>query len=244
MGDFAGGTEARPRCLMKTELSIAAGQWLISLFVFSVAGLAGAQRPRGFVPADVVYASDIPYSAATAAAGVVTLAVNLDDGGSIINVQVLRDIPELTSAALVAVHGWTYAAASVDGRHIPSTLLVNVVFDPAYLQLKNIPLAAADEFHPPDAKATPFAPPQLRAATYSAYPADAAVGGAVVLDAYLGSGGEITKVTVIRAVPLLTAAALGALKSWKFAAADYGNAPVAAKVVVAMVFRKTAMPLQ
>jgi hypothetical protein len=34
------------------------------------------------------------------------------------------------------------------------------------------------------------------------------------------------------------------LKSWKFAAAVYANTPVATKVVVAMVFRKTAMPLQ
>src|SRR5580693_2390384 len=185
---------------MKTVLRIAASLWLISLFVWVIAGPADAQRPRGFVPADVVYASDISYSAATGAAGVVTLAVNLDDAGNIMNVQVLRDIPELTSAALVAVHGWTYAAASLDGKHIPSTLLVNVVFDPAYLQLKNIPLAA----------------------TYSPYPSDATVEGAVVLDAYLSGGGRIGKVTVIRSVPLLTAAALGALKSWRFVAAVYG----------------------
>lgn len=230
---------------MKGVLRIAAGLWVFSLFVLSVAAPADAQRPRGFVPVDVVYASDIPYAAATAAAGVVTLAVNLDDGGNIITVQVLRDIPELTSAALVAVHGWTYTAASLDGKHIPSTLLVNVVFDPAYLQLKNIPLAPAEAFQAPDPKATPaYAPPQLLAAAYSPYPSDASVGGAVVLDAHVGSGGGITKVTVIRAVPMLTAAALGALQSWKFAAAVYGNAPVAAKVVVAMVFRKTAMPLQ
>src|ERR1700677_501669 len=229
---------------MKTVLRIAARLCLISLFVWVIAGPADAQRPRGFVPADVVYASDIPYSAATGAAGVVTLAVNLDVGGYIVTEQVLRDIPESTSAALVAVHSWTYLAASLDGKHIPSTLLVNVVFDPPYLQLKNIPLASAEVFQTPDAKATPFSPPQLLAATYSPYPSDATVEGAVVLDAYLSGGGGIGKVTVIRAVPLLTAAALGALKSWKFAAAVYGNAPVAAKVVVAMVFRKTAMPLQ
>ena len=229
---------------MKTVLRIAARLWLISLFVCLIAEPADAQRPRGFVPADVVYASDIPYSAATGAAGVVTLAVNLDDGGNIMNVQVLRDIPELTSAALVAVQSWTYLAASLDGKNIPSTLLVNVVFDPAYLQLKNIPLAPAQAFQTPDAKATPFSPPQLLAATYSPYPADATVEGAVVLDAYLSGASGIGKVTVIRAVPLLTAAALGALKSWKFAAAVYGNAPVAAKVVVAMVFRKTAMQLE
>src|SRR5580698_11602902 len=229
---------------MKRTFRIAAGLALFSLFLLMAAAPTLAQRPPHFVPPDVIYASDIPYAAATAAAGVVTLAVNLDEGANIVNVQVLRDIPALTSPALVAVRGWTYAPASLDGQHVRSSLLVNVVFDPAYLQLKNVPLAPAEVFQTPDAKATPFSPPQLLAATYSPYPSDATVEGAVVLDAYLSGGGGIGKVTVIRAVPLLTAAALGALKSWKFAAAVYGSAPVAAKVVVAMVFRKTAMQLQ
>jgi outer membrane biosynthesis protein TonB len=142
------------------------------------------------------------------------------------------------------VHGWTYAPGSLNRKHVPSTLLVNVVFDPAYLQLTNVPLAPAEPFQLPDPKATPYTPPQLLAATYSPYPSDASVGGAVVLDASVDSGGALTKVTVIRAVPMLTAAASGALKTWKFAAAVYGNTPVASKVVVAMAFRKTAMPLQ
>jgi len=132
----------------------------------------------------------------------------------------------------------------LDGQHVPSTLLVNVVFDPAYLQLKNVPLAPAEPFQPPNPKATPYTPPQLLAATYSQYPADASVGGAVVLDAPVDSRGALTKVTVIRTVPMLTAAASGALKTWKFGAAVYGTTPIASKVVVAMVFRKTAMPLQ
>jgi Gram-negative bacterial TonB protein C-terminal len=229
---------------MKTVLLVAAGLSLFSLFVLSVAAPAVAQRPQHFIPPDVIYASDIPYSAATAAAGVVTLAVNLDEGGKIANVQVLRDIPTLTSAALVAVRGWTYAPASLNGEHVPATLLVNVVFDPAYLQLKNVPLAPAGPFQSPDPKATPYTPPQLLAATYSQYPADASVGGAVVLDASVDGRGALTKVTVIRAVPTLTAAASAGLKSWKLAAAVYGTSPVASKVVVAMVFRKSAMPLQ
>jgi outer membrane biosynthesis protein TonB len=229
---------------MRRALKIAVSAVLFSHCVLMAAAPVGAQRAQAFIPPDVLYASDIPYSAATAAAGVVTLAVNLDDGGNIINVQVLRDIPALTSGALVAVRGWTFAPASLNGKHVPSTLLVNVVFDPAYLQLKNVPLAPAETFQPPDPKATPYTPPQLLAATYPLYPSDASVGSAVVLGANVDSGGALTKVTVIRAVPTLTAAASGSLKTWKFAAASYGNAPVATKVAVAMVFRKTAMPLQ
>src|SRR6202050_823741 len=131
---------------MRRALKIAVSAVLISHCVLMAAAPVVSHRAQAFIPPDVLYSSDIPYSAATAAAGVVTLAVNLDDGGNIINVQVLRGIPELTSAALGAVHGWSYAAASLDGKHIPSTLLVNVVFDPAYLQLKNIPLAPAEAF--------------------------------------------------------------------------------------------------
>ena len=229
---------------MKRILRIAVGLSLFSLFVLPFAAPPVAQRPQHFIPPDVIYASDIPYSAATGAAGVVTLAVNLDDGGKIINAQVLRDIPALTSPALVAVRGWTYVPGSLNGKHVPSTLLVNVVFDPAYLQLKKVPLAPVEPFLSPDSKATPYAPPQLLAATYSPYPSDAWVGGAVVLGVSVDSGGTLTKVTVIRAVPMLTSAASAALKTWKFTAGVYGTTPVASKVVVAMVFRKTAMPLQ
>jgi hypothetical protein len=198
---------------MKRILRIAAGLALFSLGVFSGARPADAQRAQQFIPPDVLYASDVPYSDSTAAAGVVTLAVNLDGGGNILSVQVLRDIPTLTSPALVAVHGWTYTAASLNGKHVPATLLVNVVFDPPFLQLQNVPLTPAQPVQAPDPKTTPYAPPQLLAATYPPYPSGGLVGGAVVLDVVVGSRGNIGKVTVIRAVPTLTAAAIPALKA-------------------------------
>ena len=230
---------------MKGILRIAAGLAPFSPGVFSGARPAGAQRAQLFIPPDVLYASDVPYSGLDGGGGrVVTLAVNLDDGGNIINVQVLRDVPTLTTPALVAVHGWTYAAASLNGKHVPAALLVNVVFDPPFLQMQNVPLTPADAFQPPDPKATPYAPPQLLAATYPPYPSGGLVGGAVVLDVVVGSRGDISKVTVIRAVPTLTVAALPALKAWKFAAAVYEQTPVAAKVVVAMVYRKPVIPEQ
>jgi TonB family protein len=231
---------------MKRVLRIAAGLALFSLGVLCVcvAVPASAQHSQQFIPPDVLYARDVPYADATAAAGVVTLAVNLDSGGNITNVQVLRDVPSLTSAALVAVHGWTYAPASLNGKHVPGTVLVNVVFDPPFLQLQNAPLTPAESFQPPDPKTTPYAPPRLLAATYPPYPSGGLVGGAVVLDVVVGSGGGIGKVTVIRAVPTLTAAAMPALKAWKFAAGVYENTPVAAKVAVAMVYRKPVIPEQ
>lgn len=46
--------------------------------------------------------SDIPFPATTVAAGVVTLAINLDGTGQITNVQTLRDIPTVTDQAMLA----------------------------------------------------------------------------------------------------------------------------------------------
>jgi len=59
-------------------------------------------------PAYIVTASDIPYPINTATPGIVTLILNLDAAAKVENVQVLRDIPPLTSAAQTAVQTWTF----------------------------------------------------------------------------------------------------------------------------------------
>jgi hypothetical protein len=94
----------------------------------------------------VLTASDIPYPATIVAAGVVTLAVNLDGTGQIMNVQTLRDIPTVTTRATLALQNGTYAPASLNGKRVPSTLIVNIVFDPAFLDSNNIPLGPPESF--------------------------------------------------------------------------------------------------
>lgn len=76
----------------------------------------------------------------------VTLAVNLDAHGNIRNVQTLRDIPTVTTQAMLALQNWTYASATLNGTPVPSTILVNGVFDPngEVLFLEPIRVASAD----------------------------------------------------------------------------------------------------
>jgi Gram-negative bacterial TonB protein C-terminal len=228
---------------MRQFLRITACLLLASGLVLGMATPAPAKHPQHFTPPDILTVSDIPYPATTVAAGVVTLAVNLDTTGQIMNIQTLRDIPTVTTQATIALQNWTYAPASLNGKPVSSTLIVNIVFDPAFLDSNNIPLGPPESFQPPNPKATPYTPPQLFAATFLPYPTNGQTSGAVVLDVAINSQGKIAHVATVRDVPTLTVAAAAALQNWSFSAAIYGNTPVASKVVVAMVFRNPATAL-
>ncbi len=227
----------------RQTLRVAASLLLASVLVLGLSGPATAKHPQHFTPPDVLTASDIPYPATTVAAGVVTFAINLDATGQIMNIQTLRDIPTVTTQATIALQNWTYAPASLNGKPVPSTLIVNIVFDPAFLESNKIPLGPPESFQPPSPKATAYTPPQLFTATFPPYPTNGQTSGAVVLDVTVSSQGKIGQVATVRAVPTLTAAAAAALQNWSFSAATYGNIPVASKVVVAMVFRNPATAL-
>ena len=228
---------------MKHLPRVAAWLLLASLLGMGLAMPAPAKHSQTFTAPDVLTASDIPYPASTAATGVVTLAVNLDGTGQIMNIQTLRDIPTLTTQATITLQNWSYKPASVNGRPVPSTLVVNIVFDPAFLDSNNIPLGPPESFQPPSPTATAYSPPQLVAATFPPYPTNGLASGAVVMDVSINSHGNITRIVTVRDVPTLTAAAAAALKTWSFNAASYRNSPIASKVVVAMVFRNPATAL-
>jgi Gram-negative bacterial TonB protein C-terminal len=214
------------------------------LAISSLAGLAPAKRTQSFTPPDVLAVTDIPYTPTTIAAGVVTLAVNVAGNGNVMNIQTLRDIPTLTTQATLALQNWKYAPASLNGEHVPSTLVVHIVFDPAFLQINNIPLGPPESFQSPKSKAAAYSPAQLLTATFAPYPSGGRGAGAVVLDLGISGTGTIGPVVVRRDVPTLTATAEAAVKNWTFSAAIYGNTTIPSKVVVAMVFRnpRTTLP--
>ena len=112
---------------------------------FTAADIASAGL--GFVPVRIA-GSD----ADSIAVGVVTLSLSLDASGKIQNVEVQRDVPSLTSAVQDTVKTWTFTPASYKGSPIPSTLSVNVVFQPNQLTTApNGGMALA----PPQAPPTP-----------------------------------------------------------------------------------------
>ncbi|MGA8038100.1 MAG: energy transducer TonB [Candidatus Acidiferrales bacterium] len=226
---------------MKRILSVAAGLAIVVL-VLGLAQQTAAKHTEHYIAPSVITASDIPYPLNTVASGVVSFAVNLGASGNVTDIQTLRDIPTITSHAAVTLQGWTYAPATLNGKHVASTLIVHLVFDPAFLDTNHIPLGPPESFQPAVHKSS-YSPPQLFTATFPPYPANGVSSGAVVLDVTLDATGKISQVRPIRDIQTLTGAAVAAVQNWSFSAATYANTPIASKVVVAMIFRSPASAL-
>src|SRR5579862_727523 len=90
----------------------------IALFCAPRAGVGAKDR---FVPPDVTSASEIPFPVEVVASGLVTLALNISVAGQPPDVQVLRDIPGLTSLTSSIVKGWKFSPGKLDGNPAPST---------------------------------------------------------------------------------------------------------------------------
>jgi hypothetical protein len=216
---------------------------LLLLLILSAASSISAGHPLSFTAPDVITVSDIQYPVTTVDAGVLTLAVNLSATGQVLNVQTLRDLPSVTGSTILAVQNWTYKPAVLNGKNVASTLIVNAVFDPAFLMTNSIPLGAPASFQPPTPNGPLFSPAQLFGANFPPYPVNGVGQGAVILDVAVDGTGNISQIQTLRDLPTLTAAAIAAAKTWTFSQASYGKVSVASKVVVAMVFRSPSSAL-
>jgi outer membrane biosynthesis protein TonB len=229
--------------VIKRILNVSNGVLLLTMLVAAWALTSEAKEPAHFVPASVSTAGDIPYPASGLDAGVVTLSVDLDKIGRVIAVTILRDISSVSGPAAAAVRSWTYTPATRDGKPVPSTLTINIVYDPGFLGADNIPLPPPSQVQPISTKDPAFFPPQLNTATFAPYPAKAKAQGAVVLNVTLDTNGNAAQVATLRDVPPLTASATGALKNWNFSAATYEGNPIQSHMVVAFVFRSPSAAL-
>ncbi|MGH9678394.1 MAG: energy transducer TonB, partial [Candidatus Acidiferrales bacterium] len=84
---------------------------------------------------------------------------------------------------------------------------------------------------------TPFKPPELISATDVQFPVNSAANGIVVVDVSLDYKGEITGISVPRAIASLTSTATSAIRGWKFSPATVGSTAKSSVVRVAFVFR-------
>jgi outer membrane biosynthesis protein TonB len=189
-----------------------------------------------FVAPGIGSAGNIAYPTNVMTPGIVTLMANLDNSGNLQNLDVLRDLPSLTSVASAAVKSWTFKPASLDGQAVPSVLPISVVFDPfnpggVGYSSQTIPISQATSGASAD-----YVPPQITAASYATYPAMSVSSAAVVLDVVVGSSGKVAKVHIVRGVQSLTPQATKALKAWKFSAATFQGTPISSHVVIAFVF--------
>jgi TonB family protein len=195
-----------------------------------------------FVPPRVRNATDIPYPVNTTVPGIVTLLLHLDSAAKIQNVQVLRDVPPLTSAAQTAMQSWAFAPAIRNGHPVAARLSVSVVFNPfnpGGVSIEGLKVSLPPA--PRDPEDSDCNPPQITSGQYAIYPANSIASGTVILDVTIDKSGGITKIHVIRGVPSLTRQSIKAVKSWEFRAAAYKDQPVASHTVVAFVFPSPAI---
>jgi outer membrane biosynthesis protein TonB len=209
--------------------------------IFVVSLLAGlvvqpAWSSPAFVAPGINSAGNIAYPSNVATPGIVTLMAKLDNSGNVQNLDVLRDLPSLSSVASAAVKSWGFTPASLDGQAVPSVLPISVVFNPfnpggVGYSSQTISISPAT----PGAAAE-YMPPQITAASYATYPAMSVSSGAVVLDVVVGSSGKVAKVHVVRGVQSLTPQATKAVKAWTFSAATFQGTPIGSHMVIAFVF--------
>jgi hypothetical protein len=208
----------------------------IALFCAPQAGVDAKDR---FVPPDITSASEIPFPVEVVASGLVTLALNISVAGQPPDVQVLRDIPGLTSLTSSIVKGWSYTPGKLDGNPAPSTITVEVVFNPGDSLNQSMKIAPVAPTPPPFPAG--YLPPEVSVGSFALYQPNSVGVGAVVLDVTIDKYGAIKKTDVIRDVPSLTPEAIAAVKRWTINPATFNGKAIISKLVVAYVFRSPTM---
>ena len=213
---------------------IAPAALLLSIALFCAPQASISARDR-FVPPDITSASEIPFPVEVVASGLVTLALNISVTRQPPDVRVLPDIPGLTSLTSSIVKGWSYTPGKLDGNPTPSTITVEVVFNPgdSLNQSMKIPPVAPT---PPPFPAG-YLPPEVSVGSFALYQPNSVGVGAVVLDVTIDKYGAVKKTDVIRDVPSLTPEAIAAVKRWTINPATFNGKAIVSKLVVAFVFR-------
>jgi Gram-negative bacterial TonB protein C-terminal len=225
--------------IMRTKSKVIGTAAILLFAALIAAPRAGVDAKDHFVPPDVASATDIPYPVEVLAAGLVTLSVNLSATGQPDNVRVLRDIPGLTSVASSIVKSWSYTPGKLDGKPAPSTITIEVVFNPGDTLNENLKIGPVAPTPPPLPKG--YLPPEIAVASYVAYPVNSVGIGAVVLDAAVDKYSEVKKVDILRDVPSLSPEAIATMKRWTINPATFSGKPIPSKMIVAFVFRSPTM---
>jgi hypothetical protein len=209
---------------------------LLLICVGFAATRRGVSGDSHFVPPDITAAGEIPYPIENVASGLVSVSVNLNATGQVQDVQVVRDIPGLTEVVTSFVKTWTFVPGKLDGNAVPSTINVQVVFNPGVPQTQPLQVQPGNLVTAPNPPG--YITPEVAAASYATYPANSVGQGAVVLDLLIDKNSEVKKPVAIRPVPSLTGAAIAAVKTWTVNPATFNEKKLDAKLVVAFVFRQ------
>jgi TonB family protein len=131
--------------------------------------------------------------------GIVILDLVIDTEGRVAETHVIRSIPGLDEAALVAARQWRYEPVEVDGRPVSVRLTVPITF-----ALK-LPEMTRDR-----------GIPEIRQGVTPQWPRDTPGGGQAIADVTLEPDGRIGLARIIEGGEPWSSALLEALRTWRF----------------------------
>ena len=207
---------------------------LLTVLLVSCAVASSAQTT--FKPAEVASTSEILLPIQSIADGIVVIDVSLDTKGVIDGMNVVRDIPSLTSAATSSIPSWKFSPASFQGYPAPSVLRIAVVFRPrSYLAAGPVFTPVVSEGRPDHGRHSGGLP-GITAAVYPQYPLNAVMPGTVVIQVTVGKSGAMEHTKLVRDVPPFSQFGLNALSRWRFQAPTVDGKPVRSNLTIAFVF--------
>ena len=132
--------------------------------------------------------------------GIVILEILIDTQGRVASAEVIRSLPLLDEAALVAVRKWEYEITKVDGQPVSVKLTVPITFA---LKLPEVTRAPGI--------------PELRQGASVGFPAGQTEGSSVTAQITLAPDGQVAEADVVQGQAPWTVALVQALRTWRFA---------------------------
>lgn len=187
-------------------------------------------------------------------AGILILEAFIGTDGTVTDAKVLKSIPVLDEAALVAVRQWAYTPTTLNGVPVPLIMTVTVNFSLAG------PTSAGATMAPAQSTATAAMstepPPSWNGKTairiggdvqapervkyvppvYPLDARDARVEGIVIIQCLIDDEGNVQQAKILKSVPLLDQAALDAVVLWKYTPTLLNGAAVPVVMTVTVNF--------
>ena len=165
-----------------------------------VAGQDGVAAPKRAKTVNPAYPQE---ALAQGVRGIVILEILIDPQGKVASAEVIRSIPLLDEAALLAVRKWEYEVTKVGGQPVSVKLTVPITFA---LKLPEVTRAPGV--------------PELRQGMSVAFPPGATEGANVTAEITLNADGQVAEADVVKGAAPYTVALLQALRTWRFAPED------------------------
>jgi TonB family protein len=162
-----------------------------------VAGQDGIPAPKRTKTINPSYPQE---ALAQGVRGIVILEILIDPQGKVASAEVIRSLPLLDGAALLAVRQWEYEVTKVDGQPVSVKLTVPITFA---LKLPEVSRAPGI--------------PELRQGASIGFPAGQSEGSSVTAQITLGPDGQVAEADVVQGQAPWTVSLLQALRTWRFA---------------------------